>query len=167
MCFPDREPRLFSDDEFSRLLKEDPTQGEQLIGVESFTGNFPAHYRTGCGAYRHHQDPAQWIPHRYSRLGCVSCPGGMGSFADEKQELFDESFFEPDNFFEMIAPATQKVGIIGAGVIGDFHAEALKAMPGAELVAAYARKEDKANAFAQQHGCVGIPIWISFSPMRR
>ena len=55
----------------------------------------------------------------------------------------------------MIAPATQKVGIIGAGVIGDFHAEALKAMPGAELVAAYARKDDKANAFAQQHGCVG------------
>ena len=55
----------------------------------------------------------------------------------------------------MIAPATQKIGIIGAGVIGDFHAEALKAMPGAELVAAYARKEEKANAFAQQHGCVG------------
>ena len=55
----------------------------------------------------------------------------------------------------MIAPAPQKVGIIGAGVIGDFHAEALKAMPGAELVAAYARKEEKANTFAQQHGCVG------------
>ena len=55
----------------------------------------------------------------------------------------------------MIAPATQKVGIIGAGVIGDFHAEALKAMTGAELVAAYARKEEKANAFAQQHGCAG------------
>jgi UDP-N-acetyl-2-amino-2-deoxyglucuronate dehydrogenase len=55
----------------------------------------------------------------------------------------------------MIAPATQKVGIIGAGVIGDFHAEALKAMPGAELVAAYARKDDKACTFARQHECTG------------
>ena len=55
----------------------------------------------------------------------------------------------------MIAPAAQKVGIIGAGVIGDFHAEALKAMTGAELVAAYARRDDKANRFAEQHGCLG------------
>jgi UDP-N-acetyl-2-amino-2-deoxyglucuronate dehydrogenase len=55
----------------------------------------------------------------------------------------------------MIAPATQKVGIIGAGVIGDFHAEALKAITGAELVAAYARKDDKASAFARQHECTG------------
>ena len=62
----------------------------------------------------------------------------------------------------MIAPATQKVGIIGAGVIGDFHAEALKAMPGAELVAAYARKDDKANAFARQHGCVGYSDLYQF-----
>ena len=55
----------------------------------------------------------------------------------------------------MIAPMPHRVGIIGAGVIGDFHAEALKAMPGAELVAAYARRSEKADSFAQQHGCAG------------
>ena len=53
----------------------------------------------------------------------------------------------------MIAPMPKKVGIIGAGVIGDFHAEALNAMPGAELVAAYARRDERAQAFAQAHGC--------------
>ena len=53
----------------------------------------------------------------------------------------------------MIAPMPKKVGIIGAGVIGDFHAEALNAMHGAELVAAYARRDERAQAFAQAHGC--------------
>jgi predicted dehydrogenase len=53
----------------------------------------------------------------------------------------------------MIAPMPKKVGIIGAGVIGDFHAEALNAMPGAQLVAAYARRDERAQAFAQAHGC--------------
>lgn len=48
-----------------------------------------------------------------------------------------------------------KVGIIGAGVIADFHARALQAMEGAELVAAYARRDEKAQAFAGEHGCAG------------
>jgi predicted dehydrogenase len=48
-----------------------------------------------------------------------------------------------------------KVGIIGAGVIADFHARALQAMDGAELVAAYARKQEKADAFGDKHGCSG------------
>ena len=47
------------------------------------------------------------------------------------------------------------MGIIGAGVIADFHAKAIQAMDGAELVAAYARKEDKANTFASKYGCQG------------
>ena len=34
---------------------------------------------------------------------------------------------------------TYKIGIIGAGVIADFHAQAIQAMDGAELVAAFAR----------------------------
>ena len=38
-------------------------------------------------------------------------------------------------------------------MIGDFHAEALKAMHGAELVAAYARRDERAQAFAKVHGC--------------
>ena len=41
-----------------------------------------------------------------------------------------------------------KVGIIGAGVIADFHAQALLAMQGVELVAAYARNQEKADSFS-------------------
>ena len=50
---------------------------------------------------------------------------------------------------------TYKIGIIGAGVIADFHAQAIQSMEGAELVAAFARKEDKANAFSSKYGCQG------------
>ena len=45
------------------------------------------------------------------------------------------------------------VGIIGAGVIADFHAQALQAMNNTELVAAYARNQQKADLFAQKYGC--------------
>ncbi len=48
-----------------------------------------------------------------------------------------------------------KVGIIGAGVIADFHALALQAMEGTELVAAYARNQEKSDAFSQKYGCTG------------
>ena len=48
-----------------------------------------------------------------------------------------------------------KVGIIGAGVIADFHAQALQAIEGVELVAAYARNQDKADSFSQNYGCSG------------
>jgi predicted dehydrogenase len=48
---------------------------------------------------------------------------------------------------------TYKVGIIGAGVIADFHARALGAMDNAELVAAYARKPDRAKAFGKNYHC--------------
>ena len=50
---------------------------------------------------------------------------------------------------------TYKIGIIGAGVIADFHALAIQSMEGAELVAAFARKEDKANAFSSKYDCQG------------
>ncbi|AWB65395.1 oxidoreductase [Saccharobesus litoralis] len=46
-----------------------------------------------------------------------------------------------------------KIGIIGAGMIAQFHAEAIKAMPNAELVAVYNRNLEKATAFAEQHQC--------------
>ncbi len=48
-----------------------------------------------------------------------------------------------------------KLGIIGAGVIADFHAQAIQAMDGAELVAAFARKDEKAQTFADNYGCTG------------
>ena len=54
-----------------------------------------------------------------------------------------------------------KVGIIGAGVIADFHAQALQAMEGAELVAVFARKEDKAQSFAQKYACSACSRAIS------
>ena len=48
-----------------------------------------------------------------------------------------------------------RVGIIGAGVIADFHAQALQAIEGVELVAAFARNSGKAKSFAQKYGCAG------------
>ena len=48
-----------------------------------------------------------------------------------------------------------RIGIIGAGVIADFHAQALQAMQGVELVAAFARNKDKADSFSQNYGCSG------------
>ena len=48
-----------------------------------------------------------------------------------------------------------RVGIIGAGVIADFHAQALQAIEGVELVSAFARNSGKAKNFAQKYGCTG------------
>ena len=48
-----------------------------------------------------------------------------------------------------------KVGIIGAGVIADFHAQALQSMANTELVAAFARNQGKADSFSQKYGCTG------------
>ena len=48
-----------------------------------------------------------------------------------------------------------RIGIIGAGVIADFHAQAIQAIHGTELVAAFARNQDKADSFSQNYGCSG------------
>ena len=48
-----------------------------------------------------------------------------------------------------------KIGIIGAGIIADFHAQAIRAMENAELVAAYARNQEKADSFSEKYNCVG------------
>jgi UDP-N-acetyl-2-amino-2-deoxyglucuronate dehydrogenase len=45
-----------------------------------------------------------------------------------------------------------KFGIIGAGAIGAFHAKAIEAMDGVELIGVADRVEERADAFAQQHG---------------
>ncbi|MEM7369154.1 MAG: Gfo/Idh/MocA family oxidoreductase [Bacteroidota bacterium] len=44
-------------------------------------------------------------------------------------------------------------GIIGGGSIAGFHAQAIQAMEQGQLGAAYVRNPDKAQAFAQAHGC--------------
>jgi UDP-N-acetyl-2-amino-2-deoxyglucuronate dehydrogenase len=43
--------------------------------------------------------------------------------------------------------------IIGTGMIADFHATAIKAVPGTRLVAAYSRGADKCREFGEKQGC--------------
>ena len=47
----------------------------------------------------------------------------------------------------------QTFGIIGAGTIAHFHAQAIQAMSGGQLAAVYARNPIKAAAFAQHFSC--------------
>ena len=76
----------------SRLLKEDLPKGNSRLVWNLLLGTSLLITGLAAGTYRHHQDPAQWIPNRYGWLGCVSCPGGMGSFADEKQDCLMNLF---------------------------------------------------------------------------
>lgn len=47
----------------------------------------------------------------------------------------------------------QTFGIIGGGMIANFHAQAIQAMKGGKLGAIYARNPDKAAALAQKYQC--------------
>lgn len=47
----------------------------------------------------------------------------------------------------------KRFGIIGGGVIGRFHAQAIQAMENAELGAVYVRNPQKAEEFAKQFNC--------------
>ncbi len=44
-------------------------------------------------------------------------------------------------------------GIIGSGMISQFHADALRQVPGARLEAVYDRAPERARAFAEKNGC--------------
>ena len=46
-----------------------------------------------------------------------------------------------------------KFGVVGTGMIANFHAKALGAMPDAEMVACFDRSEERAAAFASENGC--------------
>lgn len=46
-----------------------------------------------------------------------------------------------------------KFGIIGAGMIANFHAQAIKAMVGGELHSVFGRTPEKAQETANEHGC--------------
>lgn len=48
--------------------------------------------------------------------------------------------------------ATKNFGIIGAGMIAEFHAKAISAIPGANLAAVFARREDAASALTRAYG---------------
>jgi len=43
-------------------------------------------------------------------------------------------------------------GLIGTGMIAEFHAQAIAAVPGARLSGVYSRSSEKATAFAEKHG---------------
>ncbi len=45
------------------------------------------------------------------------------------------------------------MGIVGAGMIGNFHAEAIAGLSNAKLVAVCEQVEDRAKGFADKHGC--------------
>ncbi|MFC4993381.1 Gfo/Idh/MocA family protein [Rubritalea tangerina] len=49
-----------------------------------------------------------------------------------------------------------KFGIIGTGMIAHFHARAIQAMQGSELVACYGRDREKVDAFAAEYGVEGF-----------
>ena len=46
-------------------------------------------------------------------------------------------------------------GIIGLGMIANFHAQAIQAVPDAQLTACLSRSEDKAAGFSHKYGCKG------------
>ena len=46
-------------------------------------------------------------------------------------------------------------GIIGLGLIADFHARAIQEMRGGKLVACCSRSQEKADCFAEKYQCKG------------
>lgn len=55
-----------------------------------------------------------------------------------------------------------RFGIVGAGMIADFHAKAIDAIPNAELTGIYSRSIDKANAFSTKHSCAPYDDYTAF-----
>ena len=53
-------------------------------------------------------------------------------------------------------------GIVGGGLIGKVHAEAIQAIPGACVVAVYGRNEAKANELAAKYNAVGYSDYARF-----
>ena len=53
-------------------------------------------------------------------------------------------------------------GIVGGGLIGKVHAEAIYAIPGARVVAVYGRNEAKANELAVKYHAVGYSDYAQF-----
>ncbi|MFO1447718.1 MAG: Gfo/Idh/MocA family oxidoreductase [Opitutaceae bacterium] len=49
-------------------------------------------------------------------------------------------------------PRSLGFGIVGVGLIADFHAQAIAGLPGCQLVGVCGRNADKTSAFAQRHG---------------
>ena len=53
-------------------------------------------------------------------------------------------------------------GIVGIGMIANFHAKAIEKMEGGTLVACYSRSQAKADKFAAEHHCKGYSDFDAF-----
>ena len=53
-------------------------------------------------------------------------------------------------------------GIVGLGLIADFHAQAIEAMNNGKVVACLSRSQEKADAFAHKFGCTGYSSMEDF-----
>lgn len=53
-------------------------------------------------------------------------------------------------------------GIVGIGMIAEFHAKAIMEMNGGKLVACYSRSPEKAARFAEQYSCTGYSSYREF-----
>lgn len=57
---------------------------------------------------------------------------------------------------------TYRFGIVGAGMISEFHAKAIAAMDDAELVAIYSRRMEKSQEFSEKHNCTAYASYDDF-----
>ncbi|MEM8976587.1 MAG: Gfo/Idh/MocA family oxidoreductase [Pseudomonadota bacterium] len=61
-----------------------------------------------------------------------------------------------------MAEKIYRFGIVGAGMIAEFHALAIAAMDNAELVAVFARRPEAAEKFAAEQACAGYTDFEAF-----
>lgn len=61
-----------------------------------------------------------------------------------------------------MAEKIYRFGIVGAGMIAEFHALAIAAMDNAELVAVFARRPEAAERFASEYGCAAYTDIAAF-----
>ena len=57
---------------------------------------------------------------------------------------------------------THRFGIVGAGMIAEFHAKSIVAMEGLELVAVYSRRPEPAQMLAAKYGCAAYTDYNAF-----
>jgi predicted dehydrogenase len=58
----------------------------------------------------------------------------------------------------MASPSPLGFGIVGIGMIADFHAKAIAEVAGAKLIGVMSRSADKSRAFAERHA---LPFWTT------
>src|SRR5882724_350059 len=63
----------------------------------------------------------------------------------------DRIFHFPENDHSMASSPSLGFGIVGLGMVADFHAQALAGVSGARLAGVASRNRDKAHAFVQKH----------------